>query len=366
MRLPLVSTDLLSAAALAAAVLIVAPGDLSRTYALIVIATSVIPGLMLTGDVKMLNAGVDATVSHLRLKIIASALANVPVGAASVWLVVPRPSLTLLAILTILTIIGALGATAQAFSSVWYYTQADKSKVFRSKAASASIKIAFASVAVAQSELTFALLGMSLGAIVELSLNFRSLPWRTVSPPARRRELVSTLGVAYGVSRVFSAIIRLGLGQLFGSLIASFLILEQLVGGINSVFEKYFLRSQALRRASQVLKVIYLLVMVAVVPWLIAHPLEPDSHVSLAWLVLVACAGLLPLAEMYSALQHRGQNFVALGSIIVSLLCGAGLALAAWWGAPAGAALVAYVALPGTTFFFYWIASINVCHNTKH
>jgi len=80
----------------------------------------------------------------------------------------------------------------------------------------------------------------------------------------------------------------------------------------------------------------------------------------------VACAGLLPLAEMYAALQRRGQDFVALGSTIVSVLCGAGLALAAWRGDSARAALVAYVALPGATFLFYWIASIDVRHNPKH
>jgi len=362
LRLPLVSTDLLSAAALAAAVLLVAPGDLSRTYALIVIATSVVPGLMLTGDVKMLNGGVAATVSHLRFKVTASTLTNVLVGGVTVVLVAPRPSIALMAVLVI---VGALGATAQAFSSVWYYTQADKSMVLRGKAASASVKIAFASVAVARSELALALLGMSLGAMVEFSLNFRSLPWRAVSPATRRRELISMLGVAYGVSRLVSAAIRLGLSQLFGSLIASFLILEQLVGGINSVFEKYFLRSKALRRTSKVLKVIYLLVMVAVVPWLVANPPQPDSRLSLAWLTLVACAGLLPLSEMYSALHRRGQSFVGVGSIIVSLTAGVGIALAAWWGNAAHAALVAYVALPGATFFFYWIASINVRHNTK-
>lgn len=363
MRLRLVSIDLFSAAALAAAVLFVTPGDLSRTYALIVIATSVVPGLMLTGDVKMLNAGVGETVSLLRPKVIGSALVSLPVGAASAWLAVPRPSLSLLAILTL---VGALGATAQAFSSVWYYVQPDKEKVFRSKLASAAVKVTFVGIALARSDLTFALLGMTLGALVEYGVNFRSLPWRTAAPATRRRDLVSPLGMAYGASRVVSAAVRLCLGQLFGSLIASFLIIEQLVGGVNSVFEKYFVRTVALRRASQVLKVIYLLVMSAVVPWLVAHPLEPESRASLAWLVLVACAGLLPLAEMYSALQRRGQNFVALGSTIVSLLCGAGLAMATWRGDPASAALVAYVALPGATFFFYWIASTDVRHNPKH
>jgi hypothetical protein len=288
---------------------------------------------------------------------------NALIGAVTVWTVEPRPSLTMMAILAT---IGALGAIAQAFSSVWYYTQPDKARVLRSKAVSASVKVAFAGVAMAKSELTFALMGISLGAIVEFSLNFRTLPWRNGSPVARRREYISALGVAYGISRLVSAVIRLGLSQLFGTLIASFLILEQLVGGVNSVFEKYFLRSEALRRTSKVLKVTYLLVMAVVIPWLIAHPLAPDSQASLAWLALVACAGLLPLAEMYSALRQRGQSFVGLGSIIVSLTTGTGVALAAWWGAPASAALVAYVALPGATFFFYWIASINVRHNTKH
>ncbi len=363
MRLILVATDLLSAAALAAAVVLVAPGELSHTYALIVIATSVVPGLMLTGDVKMLNAGVGETVSHLRSKVVASALLNLPIGFSSAWLTVPLHSL---ALLSILAIVGALGATAQAFSSAWYYTQEDTSKVFRSKAFSAIAKIAFACAALASSELMFALLGVTLGALVEFTLNFRSLPWRAASPSARRAGMVSTLGAAYGVARLVSAAIRLGLGQLFGSLIASFLIVEQLVGGINSVFEKYFLRSAALRRTSRALKLVYLLAMGAAVPWLAAHPPVPASRASLAWLILVACAGLLPLAEMYSALQRRGQNFVALGSTLVSLLCGAGLALAAWNADLPRAALIAYVALPGATFLFYWIASIDVRHNPKH
>ncbi len=362
MRVPLVSTDVVSAAALAAAVLIVAPGELSRTYALIVISTSVIPGLMLTGDVKMLNVSADANVSRLRFKLIASLLTNLLIGAIVAWTAVPSPP----PMLTILVFVGAFGAVAQAFSSVWYYTQRDKSAVFRSKVVATSVRIFFASVALLKSELTFALIGMSLGAIAEFSMNWRSLPWRTVSPKPRRRELISALGVAYGVSRIVSATMRLGLSQLFGPLIASFLILEQLVGGINSVFEKYFLRNQILRRTSKVVKVIYLLVMCAATPWLIEHPLDPSSRFSLAWLALVACAGLLPLSEMYSALHHRGQNFVAVGSIVASLLCGAGLALAELWGARANAALIAYVTLPGATFLFYWIASINVRHNTKH
>lgn len=348
---------------LAAAVLLVAPGDLSHTYALIVIATSVVPGLMLTGDVKMLNAGVGGTVSHLRTKVIVSALVNLPVGAASACLSVHQPPLMLLAILTL---IGALGATAQAFSSVWYYTQPDKRRIFRSKAVSTSVKAAFVGIALARSELAFALLGMTLGAIVEFGLNFRSLPWRTTAPIVRRRDLITMLGLAYGVSRLVSTAIRLGLGQLFGSLIASFLILEQLVGGANSVFEKYFLRSLSLQRVSQKIKVAYLLVMVVAVPWLVTHPPQPESGASLVWLVLVACAGLLPLTEMYSALQRRGQNFVAIGSTTVSVLCGAGLALAAWRGELARAALVAYVALPSLTFLFYWISSNYARNNPKY
>lgn len=348
---------------LTTAVLLVAPGDLSQTYALIVIATSVVPGLMLTGDVKMLNAGIGGTVTHVRIKVIISTLVNLPVGAASAWLSVHQPPLMLL---TILTLVGALGATAQAFSSVWYYTQPDKMRIFRSKAVSAGVKAAFAGIALVRSELAFALLGMALGAIVEFGLNFRTLPWRTTAPIVRRRDLISMLSLAYGVSRLVSAAIRLGLGQFFGPLIASFLILEQLVGGANSIFEKYFLHSLLLRRVSQMIKVAYLLVMVVAVPWLVVHPLQPESRASLAWLVLVACAGLLPLAEMYSALQRQGQTFVALGSIIVSIFCGVGLSLEAWRGDAARAALVAYVALPAMTFLFYWISSIYVRHNPKH
>ncbi len=353
----------MSAVLLAAAVLLIPPSDLSRIYAFIVITTSVLPGLILTGDVKMLNAGAGETVSYLRQKVIVSALFNLSVGGVSALLAEPQSSLELLAILTI---VGAIGATAQAFSSVWYYTQQDKTQVLRSKAVSTVVKAVFAAIALTRLELTFALLGMTLGAIVEFSFNFRSLPWLTTAPISRWRDLISMLGVAYGVSRFVSASIRLGLVQLFGSLIASFLILEQLVGGVNSVFEKYFLNSPLIRHTSRIVKVVYLLVMVPVVPRLITHPLQADSRATLAWLMLVACAGLLPLAEMYSALQRHGQTFVALGSTTLSVLFGVGLGLAAWRGDIARAALIAYVALPGMTFLFYWISSIYVRNNLKY
>jgi hypothetical protein len=332
-------------------------------YAKVIIATSVIPGLMLTGDVKMLNAGVVESVGHLRPKVIASVLANLPVAAVSFWLTQPHFHII---VLLILTLIGTFGSTAQAFSSVWYYTQPNKARLLRNKIFSASVKVTFAGFALAYSELTYALVGISLGALVEFSFNYRSLPWGHTSSPAWRRNLVSYLGVAYAISRLVSAAVRLGLSQLLGPLVASLLIIEQLIGGINSIFEKYFSRSKSFWKLLQIVKIFYLFVMMAVVPWLIASPPQAGTHTSLAWLILLACAGLLPLADMYSALERRGQNFVALGTISISLLCGLGLMLAAWEGYMGRTALVMYIAMPGAAFLFYWIASIDDRHNSKH
>jgi hypothetical protein len=355
-----VLTDLVAAGALLTTVIFVPPSDLSCAFSVILIATSVIPGLILTGTVKMLNTGIGESASHVRQKVTVSAFVNLFIGGTSAWIVFPKSSLMLAGIFTV---IGALGSTAQAFSSVWYYTQRDKAKFFLGKVVSTGVKVIFAGIALTWSELTFALVGMAIGTLVEFVFNFRSLQSRPVASTAQLGRLVSPLGVAYGISRLASAAVRLGLAQFFGLLIASFLIIEQLLGGLNSIFEKYFLLSWNLRRASKILKVIYLLVMVAAVPWLMVHPMQSDLYASLAWLLLLACAGLLPMDEMYAALRQRGENFVAIGSIILSLLCIAGLALAAWQGELARAALVAYVALPGFTFLFYWVGSTYVSDN---
>lgn len=360
MRARLIGAEALAAAAQVSAVLLVAPGDLSTAFALVMIVTSVLPGLMLTGDVKLLNAGLAQSSRNLAMKTAASTALNLPLGAAALFLqhLNQPPSL-----LAFFVAFGTIGATAQTFSSTWYYVQPDKTKVVRSKLVSVGVKVAFAGFAVWLSELTLALIGMGLGAIVEFALNFRSLPWRTSAGLVRRRDIFSPLGLAYGVSRVISAGIKVGLAALFGSLIASFLVIEQLVGGANSIFEKYFVRSVRGRQAVRAFKILYLIAMLGFVPWLASQPFQPQDKISLVWLTIVAGAGLLPLSEMYVALERRGQTFVAIGSSVISVTCAALLYIAWLMGNLNWAALVAYVALPGLTFLFYWFSSTHARHH---
>ena len=198
---------------------------------------------------------------------------------------------------------------------------------------------------------------MALGAIAEFTINFRSLPWKRCSSDDRRNALLSSLGIAYGLARIVSAGIRLGLSIWFGPLIASFLVIEQLVGGANSLFEKYFVRSVRWRPVIRLFKAGYLAGMLAFVPWLASRSLSPSDRLSLLWLAIVACAGLLPLSEMYSALERRGQDYVAIGSGAICLVCATSLSVAWSSGILSQASLVSYVALPGTTFLFYWMSS---------
>ena len=363
MRVRLISAELVAAGALLAALVLVSPSELSKAYALITIVTGVLPGLMLTGDIKLLNAGVTTGAPNLRFKAITSATINIPIGAAGLLMQEHSHPLPLLLAFVVL---GTLGATAQAFSSVWYYMQGDKRRMLRSKAASAAVKLTFAGAAIGFSEFTLALVGMTLGSMLEFALNFRSLPWHLGPAAGQRREIVSPLGAAYGVSRVVSAAVRLGLGQLFGPLIASFLVIEQLVGGLNSMFEKYFVRDSRWGKRVRALKLAYLAVMAAAVPLLASTTLHPGDKSALLWLVLVACAGLLPLAEMYAALQSRGQSAVAWGSSLISLACGVFLAIAWHQGALQWGSLAAYVLLPGCTFLLYWYLGLHATHHTEH
>lgn len=340
--------------------LLVAPGDLSKAFALVMIVTAVLPGLMLTGDVKLINAGLTDASGNLIVKTVASTALNMPLGAAVLFL---QESTQPLLLLALFLLFGTIGATAQTFSSTWYYVQPDKSSVIRSKLVSVGVKVAFAGAAVWFSELTLALLGIGLGAIIEFAMNFRSLPWHANAESVGRSTLLSPLGLAYGVSRIVSAGLKVGLTTLLGPLIASFLVIEQLVGGANSIFEKYFVRSVRWRQAVRAIKILYLIAMLALVPWLASQPFLPQEKISLLWLTIVACAGLLPLSEMYIALERRGQSFVAIGSSIISITC-AGLLFIAWLtNTLSWASLIAYVALPGSTFIFYWLSSTHARHN---
>ncbi len=363
MRLQLIAAELAAACGLLAAVLAVTPGEAARIYALATIVASVLPGLMLTGDVKLLNAGVPLRASRLRLKTSLATAFNVPVVAAGLALFSASQHWLELAALTVLC---SLGATAQAFSSAWFYLQPDKRRILRSKVAASAARLGFASAALMTSELMLALAGVTVGALVEFGLNFRTLPWQPRGPVESRHNVVSPLGAAYGLSRLVSAAVKVGLAQFFGPLIASFLVIEQLVGGVNSLFEKYLVRSTRWRSGLRISKLLYLMGMLAAVPWLVGSPLPSQDRTSLVWLSLLAGASLLPLAEMYAALQRRSQTFVAYGSAGVSLLVACLLGLSWLADLLAPAAVGAYVLLPGLTFLFYWWSGIHVRHDAEH
>jgi hypothetical protein len=362
LRARLISAELCAAAALASAVLLVSPGEMSKAYALVIIATAVLPGLMLTGEVKLINAGIVQPTQTLRTKTVASAALNFPIGVLALAFQDSRETPV---VLLMFVLLGTLGATAQAFSSTWYYVQPDKAMVIRSKLLSASIKIICASVAWWRSELTWALIGMTLGAISEFTINFRSLSWKRDRNDHRRSGVLSPLGVAYGLARIVSAVIKVALSTLFGPLIASFIVIEQLVGGVNSIFEKYFVRSIQWRSTIRLSKVVYLLGMIMFIPWLYSRSLLPSDRWSLLWLTIVACAGLLPLSEMYTALERRGESYVAIGSAVICSCCAAAIAGAWLLGILGQASLFFYVSLPGSTFLFYWIAASHARNHTQ-
>lgn len=362
MRPRLIAAELAAAGGLLCALLWVVPGEAARLYALATIVASVLPGLMLTGDVKMLNAGGDLRPGPLGRKAALATLVNLPlVGTVIALESTPLPAY----IGALFVLLGVAGATAQAFSSAWYYVQTDRSRILASKAAASAARLGFAGAAIVAGELALALAGLSVGALVEFAANFRALPWNAPVDRPARSGLVSPLGAAYGASRLVSAGIKFGLAQWLGPLVASFLVIEQLVGGANAIFEKYFVRSTRWRRPLRLFKTMYLLAMLALLPWLTTTAFAPHDRTALAWLGLLACASLLPLAEMYAALQRRGESFVAAGSAAVLAIVAIGLALAWFASRLPAAAPSAYVLLPGLTFAFYWWSSLHVRHDTE-
>jgi hypothetical protein len=358
----LLVTELVSAASLLVAVLLVAPDATSHAYAVMAIVAGVAPGLMLTGDIKLLNAGLPGGASGLKVKAAGSLALNVALGLCCLLLLEQRPPWPLAVCFLVIT---ALGATLQSFSSVWFYLQLDRSKLARTKVAAATVKVAFVAAAVGYSEFTLALIGVMLGAMVEFALNFRLLPWNVGPVAVSVRGLLSPLGAAYGMSRAVSAGIRLGLGELLGALLASFLVIEQLIGGLNSLIDKYGARSTRWRATSRGLKVLYLVIVALAAPTIAAAVMAPWNRAVLAWLALVAGAGLLPLSEMYRALLNRGQSYVALGSMVISLIWGAIVAGAWLADSLKWISLAAYILLPGCTFLFYWLSSAHAGYHTE-
>jgi hypothetical protein len=362
LRARLITCELISAVSLAFVVLLVPPSQLSKTYAVITIVTSVLPGSILTGDVKMIIAGLTLPSQDLLPKIFVSTGFNVPIGFLVLAL---DRSIYPLSVSVGFVLLSALGSAAQVFSSMWFYLQPDKSLIMDAKLLSTSVKIVFAGMAAWRSELVWALLGTTLGSVVEFSLNLRSTLLMPLDCSVHHHKVFPVLGIAYGLSRIVSASIKIGLSIFFGPLISSFLLVEQLVGGANSLFEKYFLRSLCLRLVLRSLKIAYLVGMVVFIPWLASISLQTSGRLSILCCAIVACANVLPLSEMYAALARRGQNYVAIGSAAVSLLCSLALIMAFASGVIGYVSLIAYIALPGLTFIFYLLSDLDACNHAK-
>jgi hypothetical protein len=336
---------------------------------MLAIVSSVLPGLILTGDVKRLVAGRSMDSRSLRSKAAVTATANLLVTAAAAVLLPLGGGVWLLAAFVL---VAALGSTAQACTSIWYYVVAQPVALLPSKSVSATVRVSLVTLAIVRGELTWAVLSMPLAAACEFALNQR-LVWRLPEPtPPKPLALRSSevrpspLGAAYAMSRGVQAAIKLALEQLIGAMIATFLLIEQLVGGVNTLFEKYFARTQRARKAILVAKMSYAALALALLPALVAVDYTPGRWPALAALAWLALAGLLPLAEMLRALQRRSERAVAVASAAVGLCCGAGLATVWLWDGPVGAAaLVLYAAMPITTFFAYWLVSLHARHDAE-
>ncbi len=362
MRKYSLGTELCSAAALATAVFVVQPGELSGLYALVVILCSVAPGLMLTGDIKLINAGMRSSSSNLTRKAAVSTILNLCISAAAV---VDLGSSVDVRLLVLLVLLGSVGGTAQTFSSVWYYCQRDEGAFLRSKTVSAGVKILLCCLGIAQSELLYSLVGIAGGAIIEFAFNFRSLPPQKIAQSDSRVGSISLLGVAYGLSRIVLACTRIGLSQLLGSQIARFVIVEQLVGGANTIYEKYFVRSMMKGNIDRILKGAYLVASIPLVLFFLENTPPSQAAAWLPWLIFFAIAGLLPLSEMYITLRSRGERFVSRASIAVSLISAGALFLSFLQGDFARGSLIIYLLLPAATFLLYWLGALGVHNNPQ-
>jgi hypothetical protein len=355
LRLRLVALDAIAAASLLAAVLLVPAGETSRAFALLAIVATVLPGLLLTGEVKRLVAGVNPDVGALLRKAGWAAALNLPLTAAAALVLdlrVPVP------ILAAFVLVAAAGSAAQACTSIWYYARQAQGALVYAKAVSAGVRVVLVLAAIALRELAWALIGLPLAALAEFVLNRHALAERVTSPATQdTRTRLSPLGVAYAATRAVLAGVKLALEQLIGPLIATFLLIEQLVGGLNAVFEKYFARTRRGRGAVRMVKTGYALLMMPALPTLVHTDFAPGSRWALAVLATVAVAGLLPLSEMFHALQHRSELAVALVSMVLAGVFAAVLGTTWLCGGPIGqAALASYVLWPVATFVFYWIA----------
>lgn len=370
MRRWFVALDVAVAAVLAAAVILVPAGAASRAYAMLAIVASVLPGLMLTGDVKRVVAGHPLDSTALRHKVAITASANLVVTTAASGALQPGGGLWLLAAFVL---VAALGSTAQACTSIWYYVVPRTDALLSSKSISATLRVGLCIVAIARGELTWAMLSMPLAAVCEFALNQRMLQR---SPPAAGQETLavpshgpirlSPLGMAYVVSRGVQAAIKLGLEQLVGATIAAFLLIEQLVGGVNTMFEKYFARTRRARAVTLAAKIAYAALALALLPALVAVDYAPGRWQALAALTWLALAGLLPLAEMLRALQRRSERSVAGASTVVALCCGIGLAGVWLRSGPVGVvSMWLYSALPIATFFVYWLSNWHARHDAQ-
>jgi len=365
-----VALDVAAAASLAVAVIVVPADDSSRACAMLAIVASVLPGLMLTGDTKRVVAGHPLDSKSLRHKAAITASANLAVTAAAIGVLQPGGGPWLLAAFAL---VAALGSTAQACTSIWYYVVPRTDALLTSKSTSALLRVGLSVLAIARGELTWAILSMPLAATCEFALNQRMLPrplpaagQAAPAAPSHSAMRISPLGMAYALARGVQAAIKLGLEQLIGATIAAFLLIEQLVGGMNTMFEKYFARTRRARSAILAAKIVYAALALALLPLLVAVDYTPGRWQALAALAGLALAALLPLAEMLRALQRRSEKTVAGASATVAGCCGLGLAAVWLHGGPIGvASMWLYATLPITTFFAYWLIGWHARHDAQ-
>ena len=140
---------------MASAVFLVVPNEISQSYASLVIVANVIPGLMLTGSIKLLNLGLVDNSANLVAKIIASFLLSFLVCVLVIFH--QKPGLSI-AFLGLLVATAASGSIAQPFSSVWFYIQPNNLMLLIGKSLSLCVRVGFSAYAILEEELIYVLI----------------------------------------------------------------------------------------------------------------------------------------------------------------------------------------------------------------
>ena len=215
--------------------------------------------------------------------------------------------------------ISSLFGASQVLSRAWFYVYGHKRIFLGAKLLFSLLRAASAIASFINNELAIFLIANILISLADALIGlyfFSSLNSSSNKNSITHRENL-IFGTSIGVSRLSSSLTKVCLEKYVGPVLSHLIISEQIVAGLSSIYEKYFIGS--IKETKKIYNIKFVSIGIIIVIFSFGSIFNKSVNIHPAFILIIALLGLLPVSSSYDLIKENGINVLS-GNVILNAI----------------------------------------------